>query len=157
MENILNDDDYMLWRLISQTTNAIRKARERELIKFDLTRTMAAILMISEATGGQVTPYKIASWLIREPHSISNLLVRMEKAGLIEKKKQPGKKKAVHIQITDKGRQAYLEAIKLESVRKILSAVSKYQRQYLIPILRTMRDEALSQVWLKRKLPFPPY
>ena len=82
MKNILDNKLYCLWRLISQTRTSMLKLRKKHLSAMGISTTQMAILYVIQATDGKVLVADIARWLIREPHSIYELLIRMEKAGV---------------------------------------------------------------------------
>ena len=79
------------------------KARSIELAKYSLTPRQAAILQIAHATGGDVSAYKIARWIILEPHSLVKVLYKMEKEGLVKRSKRRGVRKESKIDLTEKG------------------------------------------------------
>lgn len=155
--SVLNDKNYLLWRLLLQTYKAMFKARDRELAKYNLTPRKAAILQISQATGGDVSAYKIARWLILEPHSLVKVLDKMEKEGLVKRSDKKGIRKEAKIDLTEKGIEAYEEAHLLSSINIILSVLSKRQFDELWTILKLLRDKAMREVGIKAQLPFPPF
>ena len=98
--------DYELWALLYQTRDAIFLAREKELSAYDITTMKASVLFVANSIGDDATPAEIARWLMRKAHSVSGLLQRMEKDGLIEKTKDLKRKNMVRVTITDKGHEA---------------------------------------------------
>jgi DNA-binding MarR family transcriptional regulator len=98
MNNIFVDDDYMLMRLFSQVRNAIHKLRRKELLRYGLSPRKAAILLLIFAEKENVNPYRIAKWMLLEHHSVSELLDRMEKDGLIEKIRHYDDRKSIGLQ-----------------------------------------------------------
>ena len=101
------------------------KARTRELFQYGITPAEAAVLVIVQAIGEKATPAEISRWLFREPHSISGLLARMEKQGLVRKVKDLDRKNLVRVVITEKGQQAYQQSTKRESIHRIMSSLSE--------------------------------
>ena len=130
------------------------KARAGELSQYGITPEEAAVLFIVQAVGHRVTPAEISRWTLRESHSISGLLMRMEKKGLIKKVKDLDKKGRVKIVLTEKGQQTYHESLKRDSIREIMSCLSEEERHQLQSALRKIRSKALKIVLLK-ELPFP--
>ena len=157
MKGIFYDEDFLLWKLITQTRNAIVKARRRELAPYNFLTRQGTMLMIIKATGGMCTAYKIAQWSILEPHAISTLLQRTERDGLIRKIEKHDRKRSYRIELTEKGRKAYNVVIKLESHHKCMATLSKEERKQLKVILRKLRGEALKQIGITAKLPYPPF
>ncbi len=145
------DQDFDLLVALSHTTNAIVRARERELHRYSITYMQAAVLFTIKAIGDQATPAEIARWLFREPHSVSGLLARMEKAGLIVKTKDLKRKNMVRVSLTKSGEQAYEQSIKRESIHQIMASLSKEERELLRSGLRVLRKKALQELGINRR------
>jgi DNA-binding MarR family transcriptional regulator len=150
------DRDYELSVLLNITSDAIMRAREKELIKHGISSIEAGVLFIVESIGDRAIPAEISRWIFREQHTVSALLVRMEKKGLIKKTKDLEKKNLVRVSLTEKGKQALDNSKSRESIHKIIPALSKEQRQQLNSYLRTLRDRAFEEIRLEHRPPFPP-
>ena len=157
MKNVSNvDQDYKLWVLLDQANTTILNAREDELRQYHVSAMQAAVLFIIKAIGKEVTPAEIARWLLRKPHTVSGLLTRMEKAGLVKKTKDFAKKNMIRVTLTAKGEKAHNQSLKRESISQIMSCLSPEERRQLELYLKKLRDEALKEPRVKRKrLPFP--
>jgi len=146
------DKDFKLLVALHHTTNAIVRAREKELSQHDLTYMQVAVLFTIKAIGEKgATPAEISRWLFREPHSVSGLISRMEKAGLVTKVKDMDKKNWIRVTITEKGQQAYHKAVKRESLRNIMSTLSNEERKALRGYLKILRDRALKELGISRR------
>ena len=97
------DEFFYLWVLSAQTTDAMVRARERDYARFDITNERRAVLFIIENNGGRVAPVQIAREMFQELHSVTELLKRMEKAGLVKRHKGTGRSK-VEVTLTEEGR-----------------------------------------------------
>ena len=153
--NMPVDPDYGLWVLLGQVCDATRRARDNELREFGISAIQAAVLFIVQAVKGPATPAEISRWLFREPHTVSGLLERMEKQGLVKKVKDLERKNMVRVVITEKGEEAYQRSKKLESIRAILSSLSAEQRDDFKSYLEILRNKALGELGVKYRLPFP--
>ena len=129
------DRDYNLWVLLHQVSDIIFNAREAELQQHGLPATQAEVLFVVKAIGDKVTPAQISRMMFRRPHSISGIIDRMKKAGLVKKTKNLERKNLVRITLTEKGQQAYKQALKRKSVQKIMSALSEEERKKLKSLL----------------------
>ncbi len=150
------DEDFELWWLILGARRAMHKARARELSQYDITPEEAAVLFVVQTVGRRATPAEISRWLLRESHSISGLIQRMEKEGLVKKVKDLDRKNLVRVAMTEKGQQAYYQSTKRDSVHRIISSISKEERQHLRATLERLRDKALKEIGIAFKPPFPP-
>ncbi len=148
MKNQLpNNQDYNLWVLLRETNEMIGKARYNELNKYNIKIRQAAVLFAVKAVetnGEYATPGKISKWLLREPQSVSRILTRMEKEDLINKVRNSVNRNEIEITLTKKGEQAYIQSLKRETLREIMSCLSIEERQQLYSSLKKLRDKAAS-------------
>ncbi len=150
------DLDYKAWMLLEQTANTIFEAREAGLREYNNTAMQVAVLSIVKSIGDEATPAEIARWLLRRPHTVSGLLNRMEKAGLVRKTKNLHKKNLVRVTLTPKGEQSYKQSLKNKSIHRIMSALTAKEREQLMSYLRKLRDKALKEAGINpKKVPFP--
>ncbi|MFQ5996469.1 MAG: MarR family winged helix-turn-helix transcriptional regulator [Dehalococcoidales bacterium] len=148
------DQDYELWWLILHVRRAMRKLRAKELFQYGITPEEAAVLFVVQAIGDKATPAEIARYLLREPHTISGLLSRMVGDGLVRKTKDLARKNRVRVLLTDKGRKAYKQSTKRESVHRVMSCLSEEERQQLRAPLGKLCQKALEELGTDRQLPF---
>ena len=146
LDPINNDDDYNLIAVINQTGHAISLARSRELGRFDLSMMRAAVLLVLQIRDSNATPTEIAQWLLREPHTISALLDRMEKDGLVRRFRDLHKKNTVRVAMTAKGRDAYQVSLKREMFHGIMSVLTDDEREQLRATMTKIWLRALQEV-----------
>ncbi len=150
-----DDRDQELWLLLEQTRNAIYKARSLELEQYGVSPVQAGVMFVIYAMGGKTRPADIARWLVREPHSISGLLSRMETDGLLKREPDPDRRNAVSISLTEYGSGICLKTFQRESVKQILSCLDEDERKQLLSSLIHLRDRALKDRRMRSKPPFP--
>ena len=151
------DDDFNLWIFLQQAHDTLSRAREKELSQYGMTLRESACLFSILAIGDNVTPAKISRMMFREHHTVSGLLSRMERKGLIKRKKDPRMKNVWRVSLTKKGQNTYHQSIKRESIHKVMSPLAEDERQQLRSYLERIRDEALKQLALagRSRIPFP--
>jgi DNA-binding MarR family transcriptional regulator len=149
------DEVAAAWLLLEQTRNAIFKAREFELEQYGLSLVQSAVMFVIHTSGGKTRPAEIARWLVREPHSISGLLSRMERRGLLQREPDPERKNAVWIVLTSEGRDICDKTFQRESVKQVFSGLSDEERQELMGSLIKLRDRALKDRRVRNRPPFP--
>ena len=149
MKDFTEDKDYELWVLLAQAREAMYKARQKELRLYNLSPRQSAVLFIIRAIGDKVTPAEISRWLLREPHSVSEIISRMEKQGLLKKVRDLYRKNLVRIELTEKGSEAYNQAIKRDSIHTIMSALSDEERRQFSTMLEKIRYRALKESWVQ--------
>ena len=157
-EGLTRDGNYNLWVLLHQVSDIIFSAREAELQKCGLPATQAEVLFVIKAIGDEVTPAQISRMVFRRPHSVSGIIDRMAKAGLVKKAKNLRRKNLVRVTITEKGQKAYSQALRRKSVQKILSALPEAEQRKLRSLLETLRIRGLKELGMNpKKLPAPRF
>ena len=151
-KTLVLDEYYRLWLLLSQTRSAIFKVRHKKVGQY-LHPNQAAALVSVWALDGQVTPAMLSRRLFLEPHTVSELIIRMEKKGLVSKMRDSERGNVVRISITDKGRQVCMQAMGQDLIRKILSVLSDEQREQLKTCLSALHTEALEELGIEEEFP----
>jgi len=139
------DDPFLLWVLIAQTKDAILKARQRDYSRFGISDDRRAILYIIMNNGGKATPVIIARNLFRELHSVTEMLKRMEKDGLVERRKGTGRSK-VEVVITQQGSDVFEQSYHNETDQRIFSALTKQERERFSQYLWKLRSRVLEDL-----------
>lgn len=153
-QEIMQDRDFKLWTMLYQARDTILKVRKKELYKYDLSFMQANVLFAIEANGGKASINDLSKWTFRNLNAIHVIVASMVRGGLLSKSKVPGKN-AHLISLTDKGREAYEQSLKIESIREVLSCLSEEERKQLWVTLGKLRDKALKSVSSEILLPFP--
>jgi len=134
------DTNADLWLLMRRVCHLTSRARELELSQYDLSPIQAAVLFCAQALGKKATIAQISRQLIRQPHSMSGLITRMEEDGLVKRVKDLDKKNLVRVALTNKGRRAHHQAIKRESIHRIYSVLSEKEREQMMSYLQRLWD-----------------
>lgn len=146
LDSINDDDDYNLIALIAQTGHAFSLARTRELSKYGLSMMRAAVLLVLQTRDNNATPTEISQWLLREPHTISALLDRMEKDGLIRRYRDLRKRNTVRVVMTEKGRSAYQQSLQRETFHSVMSVITTEEREQLRNVMTKLWLRVLQEV-----------
>ena len=121
--------------------------------RYRISRTQISVLSIIQAIGNKATPAEISRRLFREPHSVSGLINRMEKQGLVRKTNDLDRKNLVRVVLTDKGKLLYERSAVRKSIQKIMSYLSEEECQRLKSYLERLRNKALRELGVSRKRP----
>ena len=149
------DRDYQLWMLLDQVATLILNARDQELSQYGTTAMQAGVLFVTTRVGKETTPAEISRWILRKPSSVTGILDRMERAGLIKRSKDLPRRNLVRITLTDKGQKAYKQSLKRDTIRRIMSTLSEEEQQQLAALLEKLRAKAAKVAGVKHKIPFP--
>ncbi len=130
-----------LWSLLDRTVFAISRLREIELSQFGVTIPQSAILRLLQSQGGSLTIQDLKRNRMRQPHSISALINRMAKDGLVKKTKESnGKKYQINIAPEGKKINQKLTETSLRIMFNSLSAKEKMElANCLMPLLEKAR------------------
>jgi DNA-binding MarR family transcriptional regulator len=140
--------NHLLWTLFDNTHYGIARTRLLEIAKFGLTKEQAQILYIIKVNGGAVTLGKIATYSMRQHHSISTLINRMEKVGLVKKTKLPTEK-AFRIAATPKGKAMYAKLTR-ESIDYVFAALTSPEKDLLNGCLLKLQKASRGLLGLDR-------
>ena len=149
------DDDYRLWIMFNQTNRATLKAREKELTKLGLSRMESFILFVIRSMGEEATPAEIARVILRQPHTVSEMLSRMEKKDLISKSRNPKNRSMIRLKLTKKGQSVYRKTRRREVIHRIFADLTVDERNSFMLCLESIRAQALREVGIERTAFFP--
>jgi MarR family transcriptional regulator, organic hydroperoxide resistance regulator len=147
-QQIKADKDYTLLTSLLQVSDILFKIRERELLPQNLSAPAAEILFLVDAMGENVTPAKITRMMLREPHSVSGLLVRMEINGFIKRVKNMERKNLIRITLTAKGEKALKQVMKLEGATDVIARLSAEQQKQLRTTLTALKEAGKKELHL---------
>ena len=150
--NINSENSHDIWVLLDRTHFAVTRSRLLELAQFNLTKEQAQVLYVLRFFGGSATMTQIASFTLRQRHSVSTLINRMEKAGLVKKVKV-SKDKIFKVVMTKKGKDRY-EKVTRESIEMVFSSLSSGDKRKLTLYLNQLQKRASSLLGLDYKPPF---
>lgn len=145
-ENVI--ESYRVFQLLRYTADAIHRAREYELKKYNLTPEQAGALVCILSLGNHATQAELSRWLFRLPNSITILINRMEKLGLVKKRPDKKRRNIIRLSLTKKGYEAYLHSIEFEAFYPIIEVLPAAKRQQLQAILETIRKKVFENLRL---------
>jgi len=131
-----------LWLLLRRVGDQLSLCEDMVYSKFGLTSEQFAVLGCIKSRG-PLRPTDFASLLDRSPNSISMLVDRMVKAGLVRRKRDTKDRRVVFVSMTDKGREGIDQAAPAgwEFVQKVLSRFSYDEQRALANTLETVKCE----------------
>lgn len=132
-------DSYRLFHLLRQTADSVYKAREAELKKYKLTPEQAGALVCIRSLGNKATPAELSRWLFRKRNSITVLLNRMQKLGLVNKRVNNDRKNSITVSLTKKGYDAFKSSVEFQTFYRIIDVLPKKKRNQLWLLLQDIR------------------
>jgi DNA-binding MarR family transcriptional regulator len=132
-----------LWRQIYQTYTLLKQCEDRIIEEHELTTEQYAVLVSIGYLGEPARITDIARWLERSTNSISMIVDRMVKAGLVKRTRDRVDRRVVHVTFTSKAENALgpsSQAI-FEVIRKNMSSLSHEDKNTLFNLLETLKYE----------------
>jgi DNA-binding MarR family transcriptional regulator len=134
-----------LWRQLYQTYTLLKKCEDQTIEEYGVTTEQFAVLGAIDYFTGPTKITDIAQWLERSTNSISMIVDRMVKAGLVRRARDKRDRRVVYVSNTSKGENAIKPATQasFKVIRKILLTLSYEDRTALLSLLGTIKYEIL--------------
>lgn len=137
-----------LWLLLHRVHDVVTLGEESVLREYGLTPEQFGVLASLRSDGGSLRPVDLASILERSPNSISMLIDRMVKTGLVRRTRDRKDRRAVNVSLTGKGEKALELATPAdwEFVQRILLILRDEDKRALAGMLETVKCEAFAHL-----------
>jgi DNA-binding MarR family transcriptional regulator len=155
-ESLSANEALKLWVQLGQARDIIRKAIRKELEEHNVTVSQAGVLMVVQASETAITPAEISRQLFREPNTISVVLKRMEKQGLLNMTRNLGKKNHIGVTLTKKGEKKFFQTSKRKALSRIFSCLSAEEIQQLTSCLGKVKRRGMKELGMRRDTLFSP-
>lgn len=134
-----------LWLLLSRVGDEFDRCLDLVFSKYGISNEQTRLLACIKSRG-PMRPVDIASLLERGPNSMSMLVDRMVKAGLVRRRRDRKDRRSVFVTLTNKGSEAVEPAIPAawQFVNRFLSALSYDDQRALADALETVKCELTS-------------
>ena len=131
-----------LWLLFRRVGDALGLCQDLVYSKYGLTTEQFGVLASIKARG-PLRPVDLASILERSPNSMSMIVDRMVKAGLVRRTRDRKDRRTVFVSMTDKGKEGVEPAIPAgwEFIHKVVSPLSYDDQRALVSMLETIKCE----------------
>jgi DNA-binding MarR family transcriptional regulator len=149
------DPEINLYILLDQTDSIVTNAVELELKQVRMTQPQVRVLTMLSRQDRPVTLEELANWTFKEFNSVSTLINRMEKKGLVKKNKKEGDLKT-YVTLTPKGSDLYHRRVTERSIHLIFERLSEEEKTQFEAILKKLRTTTRDLLGLDFKPPFLP-
>jgi DNA-binding MarR family transcriptional regulator len=135
-----------LWFLLHRDYALLKGCEDQMYGEKGLTTEQYAILAAMKYLNDPVRPTDVARWMGRRTNSVSMIIDRMVKAGLVTRERSRRDRRVVRLIITSKGKDAIEPATLAgwEFIQKIMSPLSYEDRHTFARLLETLRYETLN-------------
>ncbi len=137
--------DLMLWRQMYQTYTLLKQCEDRIYEKHGLTTEQYAVLVSITYLGEPSRITDIAHWLERSTNSISMIVDRMVKAGLVKRTRDKIDRRVVFVSRTSKAQALFKPATvaSFQAVREILSPMPREDKLSLLSLLGALKYDII--------------
>ena len=134
-----------LWYVSHRTRDLFKMCEDKIYSEYNLTTEQYTVLAAIKHIGGTARPTDIAQWIGRSVNSVSMIVDRMVKAGLLKRVRDRGDRRVVNVSITNKAENALKPAIRAgwNFIQKVTSPLSNEDMHSFIKQHDTLRYEIL--------------
>jgi DNA-binding MarR family transcriptional regulator len=134
-----------LWRQVYQTYALLKRCEDQIIGEHGLTTEQYAVLVSIDYLGAPARVTDIARWLERSANSISMIVDRMVKAGLVRRARDKRDRRVVNVTFTSKGENALEPSTRamFQVIQKIMLSLSFDDRSALLSLLKVLTYEIL--------------
>jgi DNA-binding MarR family transcriptional regulator len=125
------------------------------LKQVQMTQPQVRVLTMLSREDRPVTLEELANWTFKEFNSVSTLINRMEKKGLIKKNKKEGDLRT-YVTLAPKGSALYHRRVTERSIHLIFEKLSEEEKTQFEAILKKLRTTTRDLLGLDFKPPFRP-
>jgi DNA-binding MarR family transcriptional regulator len=150
-----NDPEVNLYILLDQTVGIVTSAVELEIKHLKMTQPQVRVLTMLSRQDKPATLEELAKWTLKEFNSVSTLINRMEKKGLVKKTKINGDLRT-YVTLTEKGSDLYHKQVTERSIHLIIEKLTSQEKKQLESILKKLRNTTRDLLGMDFRPPFLP-
>lgn len=132
------------WVLITEIYWMSYKLLERRFYHLGVSASQARVLAVLHYSDAPIKPSLVATLLFQETQSITGILHRIESRGWVTRLPDPNDRRAVGLQLTEKGREITEEIVRISDelyedlFGNVLSAAEKRQVETILKKVRAL-------------------
>ena len=151
---VFQDPRMQTWMMLHQTANSIAKCEEKNFSPLGVTTQQHAILMAIKLSATPPSLIQIADWVDRHANSITLIVDRMEKSGLVKRTRNTRDRRSYNLIMTPKGEKYLQTGVEagFPLIQEILSCLSDEELPRLFDLLDKIRTRAIEQGYEKKTI-----
>jgi DNA-binding MarR family transcriptional regulator len=137
-----------VWFVTHRTRDALNKCEDRVFAKYGLTSEQYSVLATMKSLEEPVRITDVARWLERSTNSVSMIIDRMVKAGLVKRIRDRNDRRAVRLVITAKSEAALKPATlaALEFIQEVTSPLSREEKRTFVNLHEMVKQKAFQRL-----------
>jgi DNA-binding MarR family transcriptional regulator len=154
---IFTDPKMQIWMTFRQTSDSLAICEERQFAPFaplDFTPHQHTILMAIKYSHTPLNKTQIADRVDRHPNSITPILDRMEKSGLVKRVRDNRDRRSFYLKMTTKGEKYFQKSERVVSkmIQELLDCLSDKELQTLQDLLEKIRIKVIDKYYDKKNI-----
>jgi len=140
--------------IFQEASHSLTRCLDDAFARVGIPHNQFQVLVALRHNPGIVTPMSIANWLDRNPNTITLIIDRMERDGLVQRVRDLKDRRAIRLAITPKGEEIYRKAMKpaIRLPQEILSILSKEELSTFARLLINIREKTYDYRGIKDKV-----
>jgi DNA-binding MarR family transcriptional regulator len=133
-----------VWFMTHRTRDVLSRCEDKVFAKYGLTSEQYTVLATMKSLEDPVRITDVARWLERSTNSVSMIIDRMVKAGLVKRVRDKGDRRAVRLSITSKAEEALKPAARaaLDFVQEVTSPLSPEDKRTFVNLHEMVKHKA---------------
>jgi DNA-binding MarR family transcriptional regulator len=133
------------WSLLHRVRDVFMRCEDERFGPYGVTSEQYGVLVTLKYIGESARPTDIARWLGRSPNSISMMVDRMVKAGLVRRIRSKKDRREVRVIMTSKAESALRPATEagLEFIQEVMSPLLDEELATLVQLLEIIRHRGV--------------
>jgi DNA-binding MarR family transcriptional regulator len=133
------------WSLLHRVRDVLQRCEEERYGQYGLTPEQYGVLVTIKYVGQSARITDIAHWSARSPNSVSMIVDRMVKIGLVKRVRDKHDRRVVFVSVAPKGEKALGPATTegLEFIRTVMKPLSDDDLAALVKLLEAVRSQAV--------------
>jgi DNA-binding MarR family transcriptional regulator len=133
-----------VWFMTHRTRDVLSRCEDKVFAKYGLTSEQYSVLATMKSLEDPVRITDVARWLERSTNSVSMIIDRMVKAGLVKRVRDKSDRRAVRLSITSKAEEALKPAARaaLDFVQEVTSPLSPEDKRTFVNLHEMVKHKA---------------
>jgi len=144
-----NELKHKVMSLIYETSDLLFKCEDAVNAEFGLSQQQFMVLLTIEVLSNPLVKISdVARRLKRNPNSISMIIDRMEKGGLVERVRDLQDRRSVHLLLTEKGKEKLHKSSKVSwsLIARLTSCFSEEEMETITRLIEKLREKAFVEL-----------
>jgi len=133
-----------VWFIMHRTRDVLSRCEDKVFSKYGLTAEQYSVLATMKSLEGPIRITDVARWLERSTNSVSMIIDRMVKAGLVKRARDRSDRRAVRLVITSKAEEALKPATlaAFDFIQEVTSPLSHEDKRTFVNLHEMVKYKA---------------